>query len=220
MNQADLRFFAFFSYKQVTKDMQTWRQEFKAPGKPAPVVVQAPPPKKKEEKKKKKGLPILEYQERGTKWVVENQDKESAVDGGVLTVDVTDPKQQVYIFNCENVTLKVNGAKFKSLIVDTCSKVNVVFDTIISGCELVNSKKIAVQADGVCPVFTIDKTVGVTVWLSEESAKVSSFTTSMSSEMNVNIPEGDDRKEMPIPEQFVHKLEGGSLSSEVSDLYH
>lgn len=204
--------------------MQTWRKEFKDGGKAPTVVVKTPTPVKKDEKKKKKkGLPILEYQERGTKWVIENQDKESAIstgENGILVVEVTDPKQQVYIFNCEDVTVKINGGKLKSVVVDTCSKVNVVFGTIISGCELVNSKKIAVQADGVCPVFTIDKTVGVTVWLCEESAKISSFTTSMSSEMNVNIPEGDDRKEMPIPEQFVHKLTGGSLTSEVSDLYH
>lgn len=210
--------------KKVTKDMQTWRKEFKDTSKPASVVVKAPPPaKKKEAPKKKKGLPILEYQERGTKWVIENQDKESAAsmgENGVLVVDVTDPKQQVYIFNCENVTVKVNGAKFKSVIVDKCTKVNVVFQTIISGCELVNSNKIAIQADGVCPVFTIDKTVGVTIWLSEEGTKISSFTTSMSSEMNVNIPSGDDRKEMPIPEQFVHKIVDDSLTSEVSDLYH
>jgi adenylyl cyclase-associated protein len=204
--------------------MQTWRKEFKDEGKAHKVVVAAPAPVKKEEKKKKKkGMPILEYQERGTKWVIENQDKDSAIntgENGVLVVDVTDPKQQVYIFNCDEVTVKINGAKLKSVVVDSCTKVNVVFDTIISGCELVNSKKIAVQSDGVCPVFTIDKTIGVTVWLSEESAKITSFTTSMSSEMNVNIPEGDDRKEMPIPEQFVHKLAGGSLKSEVSDLYH
>lgn len=211
------------SLLQVTKDMQTWRKEFKDGGKAPAVVVKSPTPVKKELKKKKKGLPILEYQDRGTKWVIENQDKESAIntgENGILIVEVTDPKQQVYIFNCEDVTVKINGGKLKTVVLDTCSKVNVVFGTIISGCELVNSKKIAVQSDGVCPVFTIDKTVGVTVWLSEESAKITSFTTSMSSEMNVNIPDGDDRKEMPIPEQFVHKLAGGSLASEVSDLYH
>lgn len=183
-----------------------------------------PGPKKVEpKKKKKKGLPILEYQERGTKWVIENHDSDSAKnysDTGLLEVDITDPKQQVYIFNCEGVTIKINGVKLKSVIVDTCTKVNVIFDTIISGCELVNSKKIAIQSDGVCPVFTIDKTVGVTVWLSEASTAASSFTTSMSSEMNVSIPDGDDRKEMPIPEQFVHKIGNGTLSSEVSDLYH
>lgn len=204
--------------------MQTWRKEFKDGGKAPTVTVQAPPPPKKEEKKKKKkGLPICEYQERGTKWVIENHDKDTALsmgENGMLVVEVTDPKQQVYIFNCDEVTVKINGAKLKSVVIDTCTKLNVVFQTIISGCEIVNSKKIAVQADGVCPVFTIDKTVGVTVWLSEESTKISSFTTSMSSEMNVNIPEGDDRKEMPIPEQFVHKFGEGKLSSEVSDLYH
>ena len=133
---------------------------------------------------------------------------------------MSNPKQQVYIYNCEEVTIKVNGGKLKSLIVDTCKKVNVIFDTIISGCELVNSKKVAIQTDGVCPVFTIDKTVGVTIWLSAASAAISSFTTSMSSEMNISMPDGDDRKELPIPEQFVHKISDGKLSSEVSDLYH
>lgn len=205
--------------------MQTWRKEFKDGGK-GPVAVKSAPqpqPKKEEKKKKKKGLPILEYQERGTKWVIENQDKETAAnngENGILVVEVTDPKQQVYIFNCEEVTIKVTGGKLKSVVIDTCTKVNVIFGTIISGCEMVNSKKIAVQSDGVCPVFTIDKTVGATIYLSEESAAISSFTTSMSSEMNVNIPDGDDRKEMPIPEQFVHKFANGSLTSEVSDLYH
>jgi adenylyl cyclase-associated protein len=177
---------------------------------------------KKAPPKKKKGLPILEYQERGQKWVVENHTKESAkqYDNGLITIDVSDPKQQVYIYNCDEVTIKVNGVKFKSLIIDKCEKVNVVYDTIISGCEIVNSKKIGAQVDGVCPVFTIDKTVGVTVWLSEATCAISSFSTSLSSEMNVSIPNGDDRKEMPIPEQFVHKISNGSLTSDVSDLYH
>jgi len=34
--------------------------------------------------------------------------------------------------------------------------------------------------------------------------------------------EGEDgeTKEAPIPEQFVHKLVNGSITSDVSDLYH
>ena len=71
----------------------------------------------------------------------------------------------------------------------------------------------------ICPVFTIDKTEGVVIYLSEESAKVSTITTSMSSEMNVTIPDGDTFKEIPIPEQFVHKIEKGGVTSEVSELY-
>jgi len=209
--------------RKVTKDQQTWRKEFK--GEVSSKVVAAPKPAvaaKKPVKKKKVGLPILEYQERGTKWVIENHDQETAKAvsaTGLLEVEITDPKQQVYIYNCEGVTIKINGAKFKSIIVDKCVKVNVIFPTIISGCEIVNSKKIAVQTDGICPVFTIDKTVGVSVYLSKDSADVSSFTTSMSSEMNVSIPDGEDYKEIPIPEQFYHKITDGTLSSEVSELY-
>jgi adenylyl cyclase-associated protein len=208
----------------VTKDQQTWRKEFKEGG-PAPkVVIQSAPPVKKVVKKKPTGLPILEYQERGTKWIIENQTKESALkefpENGILQVEITDPKQQVYIFNCEEVSVQIKGPKLKSVILDSCSKVNVQFETIISGCELVNCKKVAIQADGICPVFTIDKTIGAMFWLSEATVPVSSFATSLSSEMNVSIPDGDDRKEIVIPEQFVHKLDKGSLSSEVSDLYH
>ena len=211
-------------FLQVTREQQTWRKEFKAvPSKT--VVTASPSPSvtpKKHVAKKRRGLPVLEYQERGTKWIIENHDKETAKavsDKGLLEVEISDPKQQVYIYNCEEVTIKVNGAKFKSIIVDKCTKVNAIFPTIISGCEIVNSKKIAVQSDGVCPVFTIDKTVGCSVYLSKESADVSSFTTSMSSEMNVSIPDGDDYKEIPIPEQFYHKITDGTLSSEVSELY-
>lgn len=210
--------------KKVTKDQQTWRKEFKAEKpKPKVFVNAAPPSPKKAVKKVKRGLPIIEYQERGTKWIVENHTKETATSHSgsqLLEIEVSDPKQQVYIYNCEEVTVKIVGEKTKSVIIDKCVKVNVIFNSIISGCETVNSKKIAIQADGVCPVFSIDNTVGITLWLSQASADVTSFTTSMSSEMNVNVPGGDDRKEMPIPEQFVHRIKGNSLTSEVSDLYH
>lgn len=211
---------------QVTKDQQTWRKEFKADDAKkvvvAPSSASASAAPKPPVKKKKAGLPVLEYQPLRHKWIIENHDKATATahsENGLLEVEISDPKQQVYVYNCEEVTIKINGAKFKSIIVDKCKKVNVVFPTIISGCEIVNSEKIAVQSDGVCPVFTIDKTLGVSVYLSKESASVSSFTTSMSSEMNVSIPDGDDYKEIPIPEQFFHKFTDGGLTSEVSELY-
>lgn len=182
--------------------------------------------KKKEATKKKsplKGLPIFEYQDRGFKWVIENHTKDTAMKelskDGVITVEISDPKQQVYLYNCEDLTVKING-KFKSLAIDSCSKVAVVYDTLISSAEIVNCKKIQLQVNGVCPVFTVDKTVGFLVWLSKESLAVSSFATAQSSEMNVSFPDGDEQKELPIPEQFVHRLDGGVLKSEVSDLYH
>ena len=183
---------------------------------------------KKEKKKPLLGLPIFEYQDRGFKWVIENHTKESALketstDSGIINVDISDPKQQVYLYNCDGITVKING-KFKSLVLDKCEKCSVVYDTVISSAEMVNCKKVQLQVDGICPVFTIDKTINVLVWLSAASAAVTSFTTSLSSEMNVSFPDGenDDRKEVPIPEQFVHKLNtsNNTLLSVVSDLYN
>lgn len=138
---------------------------------------------------------------------------------GILTINVGDPKQQVYMYNCDGITLKIIG-KFKSLILDECTGCAVVYDTLISSAEVVNCKKIQLQVNGVCPVFTIDKTSNILIWLSKESLDASTFTTSLSSDMNVSFPDGDDQKELPIPCQFVHKLSGGKVQSDVSDLYH
>ncbi|KAL7566747.1 hypothetical protein ACA910_017795 [Epithemia clementina (nom. ined.)] len=212
--------------RKVTKDQQTWRKEYNKEGGSAPAKAAAEAPAKKVVAKKKaplRGIPIFEYQERGFKWIVENHTDETAQKevspNGVITIEITDPKQQVYLYNCDGVTVKVVG-KFKSLVIDTCTKTAVVYETLISSAEMVNCKKIQLQVTGICPVFTIDKTVGLVVYLSKESADISTFTTSLSSEMNVSYPDGDDQKEIPIPEQFVHKVGSGSMKSEVSDLYH
>lgn len=211
----------------MTKDQQTWRKEYKKPDDKSslPAAPSLEVTKKEAPKKKTplRGLPIFEYQDRGFKWVVENHTRETATKevskDGVITVEISDPKEQVYLYNCEDLTVQIKG-KFKSLAIDNCKKVAVVYDTLISSAEVVNCKKIQLQVNGVCPVFTVDKTHGFLVWLSKESLSVSSFATAQSSEMNVSFPDGDDQKELPIPEQFVHKLVGGKVKSEVSDLYH
>ncbi|KAL7538625.1 hypothetical protein ACHAWF_006155 [Thalassiosira exigua] len=210
--------------KKVTRDQQTWRKEYNQPngvGAAAPSQPAAPAAPKygASGKKKPLGPPKCEYQDRGCKWNVENQTRETC-EGGVCKVAVTDPKQQVYIYKCENVTIQITG-KLKSVILDSCAKVGVVFDTAISACEVVNCKSVQVQATNVCPSFSIDKTDGIVVHLSKEGVGTSSFVTSKSSEMNVSWQ--DDKgeiKELPIPEQFLHKLVNGTVTSQVSDLYH
>jgi adenylyl cyclase-associated protein len=220
--------------RKVTKEQQTWRKEYK--GEKASTVPDMPNLDHGSDatqaarptvtagmgmstRKLKTGLPIFEYQERAHKWILEHQDKDSA-HGRVLQVEISDPKQQVYMYDCEDITVQVKGEKLKSIIMDKCRRVNVVFDTCISSCEMVNSSKIQCQTTGVCPTFSIDKTTGCLIYLSKESLAVSTFVTSQSSEMNVSYPDGDEQKEAPIPEQFVHKLVNGTLTSEVSDLYH
>jgi len=207
--------------KKVSRDQQTWRKEFKntgnAPPKPDPAAKPAVAPKLSA--KKSLRPPKCEYQTRGCKWSVENQTKDTC-ESGVCKITVSDPKQQVYIFNCHNVTIQITG-KLKSVVLDNCTKCGAVFDTVISACEIVNCKNVQVQATNVCPSFSIDKTDGIVVHLTNSASTTTSFVTSKSSEMNVNWPnETGEIVEVPIPEQFVHKVVNGSVTTQVSDLYH
>jgi len=120
------------------------------------------------------------------------------------------------------VTIQIRG-KLKSIILDSCIKTNVLFDSTISTCETINSQKIQIQCTGTCPTFAIDKTDGCLVFLSKESLEVSQFITSKSSEMNIEWEDEKtgEIKECPIPEQFVHRWNSnGSVTSSVSDIYH
>ncbi|KAL3764743.1 hypothetical protein ACHAW5_011294 [Stephanodiscus triporus] len=209
--------------KKVTREQQTWRKEYKKDDGAAPVKPDAPTKPVTATKfgaKKTLGTPKCEYQERGCKWIIENQTKETC-EGGVCKVTVTDAKQQVYIYNCENATVQITG-KLKSIILDSCVKLGVIFDTAISACEIVNCKSVQVQATNVCPSFAIDKTDGIVVHLTgNEAISQTVFVTSKSSEMNVSWVDDDGEvKESPIPEQFMHRLVNGSVTSQVSDLYH
>lgn len=205
--------------------MQTWRKEYKRDDEAKPAAAPKPvAPVKTPQKKKLKGLPVFEYQDRGFKWVVENHTSESVLreshENGILTITISDPKQQVYIYNCDGITVKIIG-KFKSLALDQCNACSVIYDDLISSTEVVNCKRIQLQVNGMSPVFTIDKTTNIIVYLmSKEVLEMATFTTSLSSEMNVSFPDGDDQKEVAIPEQFVHKISAGRVTSEVSDLYH
>ena len=89
----------------------------------------------------------------------------------------------MYIYKCTGVTVQITG-KLKSVILDSCTKCGVIFDTAISACEVVNCKSVQVQSTNVCPSFSIDKTDGCVVHLTNEAIGLTSFVTSKSSEMN------------------------------------
>ena len=71
------------------------------------------------------------------------------------------------------------------------------------------------------PTVNIDKTDGCLTYLSAAGLDTE-FTCAKSSEMNVSFPgktDDDDYVEMPIPEQFVHKITPDGVTSDISDLY-
>ena len=103
--------------KTVTKDQQTWRAEYKgdsAPVTPAGKVAARNAPVAANSVK---GPPKLEFQNAGSKWLVENQTDKS----GVVVVTITEMKETVYIYGCAEATIDIKG-KCKSIVVDGCKK--------------------------------------------------------------------------------------------------
>lgn len=197
------------SLKTVTKDMQTWRSEYKGGDAPTPAPVKAKVAPRIEEKVK--GTPKLEYQGHGSKWVVEYQ-------SSAVSVQITDKKETVYIFGCLGASIEVVG-KCKSIVIDTCKKTKIYFDCAFASVEVVNSQRMEIHCRETVPSVAIDKTDGIVVYLPATSLD-SSIVASKSSEMNISFPdENGELIERPIPEQYVHRIQGKSITADVSDLY-
>ena len=131
------------------------------------------------------------YQGAGHKWIVENQTT-------FCTVEIQDLRETVYIYGCAGATIDVKG-KCKSIIIDTCKKVNVLFDIAIASCEVVNSQRINVTCRETVSSVAIDKTDGIVVTLPSTSLD-SKIVASKSSEMNLSWPDSNgDLIERPIP---------------------
>ena len=155
----------------------------------------------------------------------------------MVNIDISEVKQTAYIFGCIGATISVNG-KCKSVILDNCKKTVVYFDTAISSCEVtfqceclkfffhqlyfyqvVNSTRIQIYCREKVASVAIDKTDGIVVNLPLTSLDTT-VVASKSSEMNISWPdENGDIVERPIPEQYVHKINGLSITADVSDLY-
>lgn len=205
--------------KKVTKDQQTWRKEFKKEGGSAPVVKKAAPKVVKKAPSKVKGNHGVVFQSGAMRWMVEAMSS----DDGVVEVKCENVKHSINIYGCYDATINITG-KCKGINIDACEKVKVLFDTAISAVDLVNCKRMQIQIRGTAPVVNIDKTDGCLTYLSADSLDTT-FTVAKSSEMNVSWPDPatGDYLEVPIPEQFVHKLVlGGNkpkMSADVSELY-
>lgn len=188
------------SLKKVTADMQTHKNTalrqgpapFKAPSGVGNVnqvkpVVDKPPT----------------FTRDGKKWLIEYQKNNND-----LLVDANEMNNVVYMFKCESSTLTVKG-KINSIVLDSCKKTSVVFDSLVSAIEFINCQSVQMQVLGKVPTISIDKTDGCQMYLSNGSLDVE-IVSSKSSEMNVLLPKGNgDYSEYPIPEQYKTTIEGG-----------
>jgi len=150
----------------------------------------------------------------GIKWVVEFADNNPNIE-----ISETEPKHAIYIYKTDHSVIKVKG-KINSIVLDNCKRTAVVFETAISGFEIVNCTSVEVQVLGAVPNVAIDKSQGVQVILAETSLHTE-IVTSKSSEMNIVIPnpanKNDDPIELPVPEQYKTLIKNGKLSTNTVD---
>eukprot|EP00192_Tetraselmis_astigmatica_P006238 CAMPEP_0117656350 /NCGR_PEP_ID=MMETSP0804-20121206/4758_1 /TAXON_ID=1074897 /ORGANISM="Tetraselmis astigmatica, Strain CCMP880" /LENGTH=511 /DNA_ID=CAMNT_0005462747 /DNA_START=139 /DNA_END=1674 /DNA_ORIENTATION=+ len=192
--------------RKVTNDMKAKNREDKTGFVSAPEKPAAKAQSKWSSGASPAGPPVLELQNH-RRWVIENQrnNREIVIDG-------TNPKQSVYVYNCEGCTIQVKG-KLNAISIDGCKKTGVVFDNLVASCEVVNSKSVQLQVTGHCATFAVDKCDGLQVYLSEESLGAE-VISAKSSELNIITPGKTPEDEMVehfIPEQFVSKLVDGKF---------
>lgn len=140
----------------------------------------------------------------GKKWMIEH-----FVGNRNIEVDDVKTNQSVYIYKCQDSVIKVSG-KCNNIVVNSCRKVALVFDSLISSCELIGCQGIEMQVVGTVPLISLDKTDGAQIYLSPASLHCE-IVTAKSSGLNVLMPAGGDFKEMPIPEQFKTVVAGTKL---------
>ena len=139
--------------------------------------------------------PVFELVDK--KWKIEYQQNKRP-----LVVDETDLKHTVYIYQCKECTINVKG-KVNSILIDSCQRVDLLFDDVLSTVEFLNSKNVQMQVLGRVPTVSIDKTDGAQVYLSRNSLDTE-IVSSKSSAMNILVPNehDDEYSEQPVPEQY------------------
>ncbi|XP_024875152.1 uncharacterized protein LOC112456686 isoform X1 [Temnothorax curvispinosus] len=199
------------SLKKVTSDMQTHKNPALRSG-PAPFkapTVNAAPTKTVLPANVPIDKPPV-FTRDGKKWLVEYHKGEN------LVIDDVEMNNVVYVFRCQDSTLTIKG-KINSIVMDSCRKSSVVFDSLVSSIEFVNCQSVQMQVLGKVPTISIDKTDGCQMYLSAESLAVE-LITSKSSEMNVMVPKANgDYSEYPVPEQFKTTISKNGLSTMAVD---
>lgn len=198
--------------KKVTSDMQTHKNPTLRDG-PKPFVKQSSPAAQSTPAKANAG-PVREprLENEGRKWFVEYQKNNKNI-----VIDDTSMDQTVYIFKCEGTVVQVKG-KLNNIILDSCKKTSLVFDTLVSTLEVVNCQSAEVQVTGKLPSCSIEKTDGCQLYLSKDSIGLE-VVTSKSTTMNLLIPQEDGQfTELPIPEQFKTQIKNGKLETVCTEI--
>jgi adenylyl cyclase-associated protein len=170
---------------------------------------------KKTGPKREKGAATIRF--IGGRWMAENFNE------GEHTIDKADMKSNVYISMCDDARFIVPG-KVKSITVDSCVKCDVIIQEVISTVEVVNSKSVTLWLQDKTPSVAVDKTQSARVVLSKKAFDAApDIYTSNITAMNIEIPGVDekaDNVEIPIPEQFLTKINPQSRAVDTIQVKH
>jgi adenylyl cyclase-associated protein len=198
--------------KKVTDNMKAKNNKDKAVLKPKERKAVAP-------KKKWGAAPVKKEPKmalsKGT-WFIENYETDTVIPEAELEI-----KHNIYILKARNCTITV-PIKVKSIQVDGCYKVNIVFQSVVSLCEVFNSQRVKVICLQTVPAVAIDKVQGASIILETVEAKNAppTIVTSNVSELNFVVPganpDKDDPIEIPLPEQYTSTYDPttGKISTE------
>ncbi|CAL4124196.1 unnamed protein product, partial [Meganyctiphanes norvegica] len=197
--------------KKVTSDMQTHKNPSLREG-PKPSVKQSSPAVRSSPAKTTAPAKPPRMELDGRKWFVEYQKNNKSI-----VIDDTSMDQTLYIFKCEGSVVQCKG-KLNTIILDSCKKCSLVFDTLVSTLEVVNCQSAEVQVLGTLPSCSIEKTDGCQLYLSKGSVGLE-VVTSKSTTMNILVPKDDGEfSELPIPEQFKTQIKNGKLVTTATDI--
>lgn len=157
---------------------------------------------------------VPKFELEGRKWALEYQNGQTQEQ---FTIQATEMSQSVNIYRCERIMVIVQG-KLNSITVDSCKKLSIVFDDIVSLVEFINCQGIQAQPMSKVPTITIDKTDGFQLFLRKDSLDVE-LISAKSAEINVCIIDEatGDYKEQAIPEQLKTVWTGKHFKTEAID---
>jgi adenylyl cyclase-associated protein len=182
----------------ITAGLKKVHKEEAAPAVPKPVAAPVAPVKATPTAK---GPPRMELE--ANKWIIENYTGEH------LVLNKVETQQVVYIYNCNQVTIKVNG-KVTAITMDKCIKTGLVMDSVVANAEVIHCKNAQLQVVQSVPTITVDNTDGFQLFLSPTALDVD-LITSKSTSVNVNYDINGDYVEKPVSEQFLTKIVDGSV---------
>jgi len=156
---------------------------------------------------KPKPEPVVEL--RDSKWIIKNVEG----DHGIVINGEID--QSVFIADSKDATIQVKG-KINAVSISSTTKVGLVVESLISGIDVINSKKFGIQVLDKVPQISIDKSDEGQIYLSKTSLETEVYTSSTTA-LNINVPDeaNDDFKEISVPEQFKHTFSNGKISSTI-----